>query len=80
MADPAWLALACLEFNLLRAAGAAASVRLARARWATLQTQLVAIPAHFTSSARRLTLHVPANWPWASRLGQPLGHHHRRTP
>jgi len=31
-ANPAWLALACLSFNLLRAAGAAASTRHAKAR------------------------------------------------
>ena len=66
LANAAWLALACLAFNLLRAAGAAASVRHAKARWATLRTQLVTVPARVASSARRLTLHLPTNWPWAS--------------
>ncbi|MEO3939243.1 transposase [Dermatophilaceae bacterium Soc4.6] len=66
LANAAWLALACLAFNLLRAAGAAASARLAKARWATLRTQLVAVPARIASSARRLTLHLPTIWPWAS--------------
>ena len=65
-ANAAWLALACLAFNLLRAAGAAASTRHAKARWATLRTQLVAVPARVASSARRLILHLPTNWPWAS--------------
>jgi hypothetical protein len=64
-ANAAWLALACLAFNVLRAAGAAASVRHAKARWATLRTHLVAIPARIASSARRLVLHLPTNWPWA---------------
>ena len=64
-ANAAWLTLACLAFNLLRAAGVAASVRHAKARWATLRTQLVAIPARVASSARRQTLHLPTNWPWA---------------
>jgi len=36
-ANAAWLALAVTAFNLLRAAGAAASARHARARWATLR-------------------------------------------
>jgi hypothetical protein len=36
-ANAAWLALAVTAFNLLRAAGAAASTRHARARWATLR-------------------------------------------
>jgi hypothetical protein len=66
LANAAWLALACLSFNLLRAAGAAASARHAKARWATLRTQLVTVPARVASSARRLTMHLPTNWPWAS--------------
>jgi len=64
-ANGAWLALACIAFNLLRAAGAAAGARHAKARWATLRTQLVAIPARVATSARRLVLHLPTDWPWA---------------
>ncbi len=62
-ANAVWLALACLAFNVLRAAGAAASVRHAKARWATLRTHLVAVPARVASSARRLVLHLPTHWP-----------------
>jgi hypothetical protein len=65
-ANAAWLTLACLAFNVLRAAGAAASPRHAKARWATLRTHLVAVPARIASSARRLVLHLPTAWPWAS--------------
>jgi hypothetical protein len=65
-ANAAWLALACLAFNLLRAAGAAASARHAKARWATLRTHLIAVPARVASSARRLVLHLPTDWPWAT--------------
>ena len=64
-ANAAWLALACLAFNVLRAAGAAASARHAKARWATLRTHLVKVPARVASSARRHVLHLPTNWPWA---------------
>jgi hypothetical protein len=64
-ANAAWLALACLAFNVLRAAGAAASVRHAKARWATLRTHLIAVPARIASSARKLVLHLPTDWPWA---------------
>ena len=64
-ANAAWLTLACLSFNILRAAGAAASARHAKARWATLRTHLIAVPARIATSARRLTLHLPTNWPWA---------------
>ncbi len=59
------MALGCTAFNILRAAGAAASARHAKARWATLRTHLVALPARVASTARRLTLHLPTNWPWA---------------
>jgi len=64
-ANAAWLALACLAFNVLRAAGAAASARHAKARWATLRTHLIEVPARVASSARRRVLHLPTNWPWA---------------
>lgn len=64
-ANAAWLALACIAFNLLRAAGAAASVRHAKARWATLRTHLITVPARIASTARRFTLHLPTDWPWA---------------
>ncbi len=67
-ANAAWLALACLAFNVLRAAGAAgaaASVRHTKARWATLRTHLVAVPARIASSGRHLVLHLPTHWPWA---------------
>ncbi len=65
-ANAAWLALACVAFNLLRAAGAAASARHAKARWATLRTHLIAVPARVATSARRLVLHLPTDWPWAT--------------
>ncbi len=64
-ANAAWLALACLAFNVLRAAGAAASTRHAKARWATLRIHLISVPARIAASARRLVLHLPTNWPWA---------------
>ena len=64
-ANAAWLTLACIAFNVLRAAGAAASVRHAKARWATLRTYLITIPARIASTGRRLVLHLPTDWPWA---------------
>ena len=64
-ANSAWLAHAVIAFNLARAAGVLASTRHARARWATLRTQLINVPARVATSARRLTLHLPRDWPWA---------------
>jgi Transposase DDE domain group 1 len=70
-ANAAWLALAVIAFNLLRAAGALAATgpgphrdRLAVATTATLRARLVTVPARLARSARRLTLHLPRRWPW----------------
>jgi len=38
--------------------------RHARARWATLRSHLIAVPARIATSARRLVLHLPRDWPW----------------
>ncbi|MGL5825028.1 MAG: IS1380 family transposase [Nocardioides sp.] len=64
-ANAAWLAHAVIAFNLARTAGVLASNRHARARWATLRTHLINVPGRVASSARRLTLHLPRDWPWA---------------
>ena len=64
-ANAAWLALAATAFNILRAAGAAASAQHAKARWARLRTHLVTVPARVASTARRFVLHLPRDWPWA---------------
>ncbi len=54
-----------IAFNLARTAGVLASNRHARARWATLRTHLINVPGRVAYSARRLTLHLPIDWPWA---------------
>ena len=63
-ANAAWLVLATIAFNLTRAAGCLASRLHAHARLATLRTQLINVPARLARSARRVTLHLPACWPW----------------
>lgn len=67
-ANAAWLALATIAFNLLRAAGVLAATGpghdLAVATTATLRARLITVPARIARSARRLTLHLPARWPW----------------
>jgi len=63
-ANAAWLVLAAMAFNLLRAAGALAGTLLAKATTATLRTRLITVPARLARSARRLTLHLPLDWPW----------------
>jgi hypothetical protein len=65
-ANSAWLVLAAMAFNLLRAAGCLASVIHAKATTATLRAQLITIAARVATSARRTTLHLPTAWPWAT--------------
>ena len=67
-ANAAWLVLAAMAHNLLRAAGTRAGVRYARARTATVRRDLVAMPARTARHGRgHLTLHLPQG-------------HHREQP
>ena len=63
-ANSAWLVCAAMAFNLTRAAGTLASAFHARATTGTIRAQLITVPARLARSARRLTLHLPAQWPW----------------
>ncbi len=60
----AWLVLAVMAFNLTRAAGTLASVFHAKATTATIRRHLISVPARLATSARRLVLHLPKDWPW----------------
>ncbi|MCP2205451.1 IS1380 family transposase [Lentzea flava] len=64
-ASAAWLILACLTHNLLRATGCLASRSHSRATTGTLRRHLVQVAARVTSTARTLTLRLPQHWPWA---------------
>ena len=44
--------------------GALTDTVLAKARTATIRRTLINLPARIASSARRLTLHLPRDWPW----------------
>jgi len=66
-ANAAWLVLAVIAFNLTRTAGTLASTAtadLARATTATIRRKLITVPARIATSSRRITLHLPTNWPW----------------
>jgi hypothetical protein len=64
-ANAAWLVCAVMAFNLTRAAGTVtAAAALARATTATIRRTLINVPARIATSARRLRLHLPTNWPW----------------
>jgi hypothetical protein len=54
-----------MAFNLTRAAATLTqAAALAKATTATIRRTLINVPARIATSARRLRLHLPANWPW----------------
>jgi len=62
-ANAAWLAIAAMAHNLLRAAGALASLPFAKARAATIRRDLIAVAARTARHGRgHLTLHLPQDW------------------
>jgi hypothetical protein len=64
--------MAVIAFNIARSAAVAAG--LAKARWATQRTRTINIPARIATTGRRLILHLPTQWLWAtsgSRCGKP---------
>ena len=62
-ANAAWLALAAITHNLIRAAGTLASSTHARARGATIRRDLIDVAARIARHGRgHLTLHLPAGW------------------
>ncbi len=63
-ANAAWTVLWAIAHNLTRAAGTLADGVHARATTATLRAHLINVPARLARSARRLTLHLPEQWPW----------------
>jgi hypothetical protein len=72
-ANAAWLVLAVIAFNLTRAAAtltegdtarATPGRKLAKASTATIRRTLIQVPARVASSARRVILHLPRDWPW----------------
>ncbi|WTA40707.1 transposase [Streptomyces sp. NBC_00846] len=62
-ANAAWLAIAAITHNLMRTLGALASTFHTRATTTALRGQLINVPARIARGARRLTLHLPRNWP-----------------
>jgi hypothetical protein len=63
-ANAAWAVLWAIAHNLTRATGTLADTFHARATTATIRAHLINVPARIARGARRLTLHLPARWPW----------------
>ena len=63
-ANGAWLAVGVIAHNLARwtaRLGLGAGIVTTRTLW----RRLFSLAGRLTRSARRLTLHLPARWPWA---------------
>ena len=65
-ANAAWLVTAAISHNLLRATGIAAGGQLATARTVSIRQKIVNIPARIARRARKLLLHLPTHWKWAT--------------
>jgi hypothetical protein len=66
-ANGAWLAVVVMAHNIARwtaRVGLGEGVVTTR----SLRRQLFGLPGRLTRSARRVTLHLPARWPWAERF------------
>jgi hypothetical protein len=77
-ANAAWLSIAAMAHNLLRAAGALAGLPFAKARAATIRRDLIAVAARIARHGRgHLTLHLPEGWhrehEWQNLLARSCG-------
>lgn len=63
-ANAAWLVLATIAFNLTRAQATLAGGGLSKSTTSSIRRKLISVPARIASSARRVTVHLPAHWPW----------------
>src|SRR6266704_2953537 len=62
-ANAAWLSIAAMAHNLVRAAGSLASLPYAKARAATIRRDLIAVAARTARHGRgHLVLHLPEGW------------------
>jgi hypothetical protein len=67
-ANAAWLALGAIAHNLARWSARLGKITEHRGHisLSTLRRRYIAVPGHLTRSARRTTLHLVKDWPWAA--------------
>ena len=79
-ANSAWVLLAAIAHNLLRAGATLAGGPHTVARGATLRRKIINIPARIARPQRKPVLHLPSHWPWTQpwlRLwDNTIGHRH----
>jgi hypothetical protein len=66
-ANAAWLALGAIAHNLARWSARLGGItgRAGPITLATLRRRYICVPGHLSRSARRTTLHLAKDWPWA---------------
>ena len=70
-ANGAWLAIQVIAHNLARWT-ARLGLGEGIVTTGTLRRRFFSLPGRLTRSARRLTLHLPARWPWAAAFTSAL--------
>jgi Transposase DDE domain group 1 len=71
-ANSAWLQCAVLAHNLVRWTASIKAPVEALTVARTVRVQLIALPARIVNRSGRLTLRLPARWPWAERFNTRL--------
>lgn len=80
-ANAAWLQLAVTAHALTRALGTLASTRHAKARGATIRTELIHVAARPARTGRdQITWHLPQHWPWQHAWHGAFNATHRAPP
>ena len=78
-ANAAWAVLATVAHNLLRWTAILGGLATGPVVAKTIRRRYLTIPGRITRSARRLTLHLPARWPWRDTFMQALSRLRRVT-
>jgi hypothetical protein len=74
-ANAAWLAFGAMAHNLARWSARLGQItsRGGPLTLGTLRRRYICVPGHLSRSARRTTLHLAKDWPWAEGLLAALG-------
>ena len=68
LANAAWTVIAALAHNLLRWTTLIGLPDTTIATARTLRRRLLTIPGRITRTSRRVTLRMPARWPWQTQF------------
>ncbi len=68
LANAAWTVIAALAHNLLRWTTVIGLPNTVIPTARTLRRRLLTVPGRITRTARRVTLRLPARWPWATQF------------